>query len=103
MSDGFPKKLAETAERNMSLLCVGLDPDPSRMALDDVFDFNREIIDATKELVCAYKPNLAFYEALGLPGLKALQQTVEAGLTGHPVRGRQHSHPASILHVDRHV
>jgi orotidine-5'-phosphate decarboxylase len=60
-----------------SLLCVGLDPDPAKMAVPDVADFNRAIVDATADLVCAYKPNLAFYEALGVPGLTALEHTIE--------------------------
>jgi orotidine-5'-phosphate decarboxylase len=47
------------------------------MPVADPLEFNRAIIDATAGLVCAYKPNLAFYEALGLPGLKALEGTVE--------------------------
>jgi orotidine-5'-phosphate decarboxylase len=47
------------------------------MPVADVFDFNRAIIDATADLVCAYKPNLAFYEALGIKGLEALQRTIE--------------------------
>jgi len=42
----------------------------------DVFQFNREIVDATSDLVCAYKPNLAFYEALGIEGLRALEKTI---------------------------
>jgi orotidine-5'-phosphate decarboxylase len=64
-----------TASR--SLLCVGLDPVPGRMPVPDVADFNRAIVDATADLVCAYKPNLAFYEALGMPGLIALEKTIE--------------------------
>ena len=59
------------------MLCVGLDVDPERMPVADPLEFNRAIVDATAGLVCAYKPNLAFYEALGLPGLKALEGTVE--------------------------
>ena len=55
---------------------MGLDPDPRRMPVGDVFQFNRAIVDATADLVCAYKPNLAFYEALGIPGLEALQRTI---------------------------
>jgi orotidine-5'-phosphate decarboxylase len=55
---------------------VGLDVDPDRMPVPDVGDFNRAIVDATADLVCCYKPNLAFYEALGIPGLKALEGTV---------------------------
>ena len=72
----FVKRLLEASEGNRSLLCVGLDPDPSLAAVSDVVEFNRAIVDATKDLVCAYKPNLAFYEALGIPGLDALQKTV---------------------------
>ena len=59
-----------------SLACVGLDPDPSLMPVGGVFEFNRAIIDATHDLVCAYKPQLAFYEALGIEGLEALRETV---------------------------
>jgi orotidine-5'-phosphate decarboxylase len=73
----FPQKLDAAYAPSQSLLCVGLDPDPSRMPVSDIFDFNRAIIDATIGLACAYKPNLAFYEALGLKGLEALQRTVE--------------------------
>jgi orotidine-5'-phosphate decarboxylase len=46
------------------------------MPVKDVVRFNRAIIEATQDLVCAYKPNLAFYEALGLTGLKALEKTL---------------------------
>ena len=73
----FRDKLDAACRANRSLLCVGLDPDPQRMPVADVFQFNKAIVDATADLVCAYKPNLAFYEALGLPGLEALQRTVE--------------------------
>lgn len=75
--DSFSDKLRGAAEANRSLLCVGLDPDPNLMPIDDVFEFNRAIIDATRDLVCCYKPNLAFYEALGPSGLEALRRTVE--------------------------
>jgi len=47
------------------------------MPVDDVLAFNRAIVDATRDLVCAYKPNIAFYEALGFGGLEALKGTVE--------------------------
>jgi len=46
------------------------------MPVEDVFQFNREIVSATSDVVCAYKPNLAFYEALGVKGLHALEQTI---------------------------
>ena len=73
----FADKLLEAVERNQSLVCVGLDPDPELMPRMRPFDFNKAIIDVTSDLVCAYKPNLAFYEALGVEGLTALQQTVD--------------------------
>jgi len=77
MGRGFFRWLEDSIERNDSLLCVGLDPRPERLGGEDAFAFNRRIIDATADLVCAYKPNFAFYEALGLPGLEALQRTIE--------------------------
>ena len=64
-------------QANRSLLCVGLDPDPEMMPTADIFSFNRAIVDATRDLVCAYKPNLSFYESQGLKGLRALAQTME--------------------------
>lgn len=72
----FLDKLLQAARTNRSLLCIGLDPDPELMPKLDVGQFNREIVDATSDLVCAYKPNLAFYEALGIEGLKALEKTI---------------------------
>lgn len=73
----FIEKLNAAIEKNRSLLCVGLDPDPARMPVASVIDFNKAIIDATADLVCAFKPNFAFYEALGLEGLKQLKETIE--------------------------
>lgn len=73
----FYLELAETVRRNNSLLCIGLDPHPHLMEPGrDIFDFNRQIIDATCDLVCAYKPNWAFYEAAGAEGLEALRRTI---------------------------
>ncbi len=79
----FAEQLRRIIERNDSLLCVGLDPDPARFPQsllaepDPTFSFNKAIIDATCDLVCAYKPNLAFYEAQGLAGLQALKRTID--------------------------
>jgi len=74
----FVEKLNRAVRKNKSLLCVGLDVDPTRIPDKvGIFEFNRAIIDATADLVCAYKPNLAFYEALGNEGLDALKQTVD--------------------------
>jgi orotidine-5'-phosphate decarboxylase len=83
---GFFERLNQAIERNRSLVCVGLDPDPNRMPEGiGVSEFNRAIIDATADLVCAYKPNLAFYEALGDKGLQALRQTLRHLPSGVPV------------------
>jgi orotidine-5'-phosphate decarboxylase len=72
----FARKLTECSRANGSLLCIGLDTDPAMMPEGiDVYTFNREIIDATRDLVCAYKPNIAFYEAMGASGLEALRRT----------------------------
>ena len=72
----FTDKLAGAVKKNHSLLCVGLDPDPALLpANTDIFEFNKAIIDATADLVSAYKPNIAFYEALGSQGLDVLKRT----------------------------
>ena len=66
-----------------SFLCVGLDTELSKIpahlhdAEDPVFEFNRHIIDATRDLCVAYKPNLAFYEALGPKGWQTFAKTVD--------------------------
>lgn len=66
-----------------SYLCVGLDTDLDKIpkhlldAEDPIFEFNKAIIDATRDLCVAYKPNLAFYEAQGLRGWVALEKTVK--------------------------
>ncbi len=73
---GFVERLHAASTANRSLVCIGLDPDPELMAIDDVAEFNARIVDATHDLVCAYKPNFPFYEALGIPGLLALERTV---------------------------
>jgi orotidine-5'-phosphate decarboxylase len=80
----FKEKLLAAARRNDSLLCVGLDPDPARVPIEVleqpgwVERFNRGIVEATSDLVCAYKPNLAFYEALGWDGWEGLRRTLAA-------------------------
>ncbi len=73
----FFERLDAAAVGMKSLVCVGLDPDPARMAVPDVFEFNRDIVDATRDACCAYKLQLAFYEALGVPGIQAMQRTVQ--------------------------
>ena len=73
----FQERLQRASSSNRSLVCIGLDPDPQLMAIPDVYEFNRAIVDATADLVCAYKPNFAFYEAQGLAGLRALENTID--------------------------
>jgi len=84
---GFMDKLLAASQSNQSLLCIGLDPYPELMPEIEVFSFNREIIDATSDLVCAYKPNLAFYEALGSNGIRAMEKTLAHIPKGIPVIG----------------
>ena len=95
----FFAKLEAAARRNKTLLCVGLDPTPeacpdqyldfeklSRSAVvnqpektcDALLAWNRAVIEATSDLVCCYKPNIAFYEALGQPGMALLRATIAA-------------------------
>ncbi len=72
----FIDKLTRAMRKNNSLLCIGLDPDRDRMPENvSVIDFNRGIIEATSDLVCAYKLNFAFYEALGDDGMSILKKT----------------------------
>jgi orotidine-5'-phosphate decarboxylase len=74
----FVEKLNSVVKKNKSLACVGLDTSPELIPSGmSVFEFNKAIIDATADLVCAYKPNIAFYEAQGEKGLDALYRTVQ--------------------------
>ena len=77
------KELFENIKRKKSFLCVGLDVDVKKIPQhllkekDPIFAFNKQIIDATADLCVAYKPNLAFYESLGIDGWKAFEKTVK--------------------------
>lgn len=76
----FLQKLDIAVEKNNSLLCVGLDPDNSKIpekfkSIDNgVFEFLKSIVDSTSDLVCAYKPNSAFFEENGSVGIKSLEE-----------------------------
>ncbi|MBP6978738.1 MAG: orotidine-5'-phosphate decarboxylase [Bacteroidales bacterium] len=76
------KELTEQISRRSSFLCIGLDTDPGSIPVhllqedDPVFIFNKAIIDATHDLVIAYKPNLAFYESQGARGWLSFEKTV---------------------------
>jgi orotidine-5'-phosphate decarboxylase len=79
----FAERLVSISRENDSLVCVGLDTDLQKIPQfllkeeDPLLAFNRRIIDATSDLVCAYKPNMAFYEAQGSKGWEALKKTCE--------------------------
>lgn len=79
------RELLEAKWEERKFLCVGLDPDIAKIpqsmhvcSLDmlRLFFFNMEIVNATKDIVCAYKPNSAFYEKLGGEGMSALKATI---------------------------
>ncbi|MEQ6121718.1 orotidine-5'-phosphate decarboxylase [Reichenbachiella sp. MALMAid0571] len=75
-------ELFDQIKLKQSFLCVGLDTDINKIPKhlldleDPIFEFNRQIIDATKEFAIAYKPNIAFYEAMGSRGWESLEKTV---------------------------
>lgn len=75
-------QLVEQIFRKRSYLCVGLDTDISKIpkyllsGADPIFEFNKQIIDDTKDLCVSYKINTAFYEALGVKGWESLERTV---------------------------
>ncbi len=79
---GTAQKFANIFEKNNSLLCIGLDPEIAKFPKsllsksNAIFSFNKAIIDATYTLTATYKPNIAFYEAYGLDGLKQLKLTM---------------------------
>jgi orotidine-5'-phosphate decarboxylase len=71
MPSTFAARLAQAQKTAASLVCVGLDPDPAKLPADlqnsvtPLFDFNRRIVDATCDVAAAYKPQIAFYSAVG--------------------------------------
>lgn len=76
-------ELYENIKKKKSFLCIGLDTDLKKIprhlhkSSDPIFEFNRQIIDATHDLCVAYKPNIAFYESLGSAGWEALEKTAD--------------------------
>ncbi|MGB0427293.1 MAG: orotidine-5'-phosphate decarboxylase [Flavobacteriales bacterium] len=76
------QELVNQIKKKKSFLCVGLDPDLNKLPQhlldteDPIFEFNKQIIDATLPFAVAYKPNIAFYEALGPKGWKSLEKTI---------------------------
>jgi len=76
-------QLIAEINKKKSFLCVGLDTDITKIpkhlldTSDPVFEFNKAIIDATKDFCVAYKPNIAFYECMGAAGWESLRKTLE--------------------------
>ena len=77
ISATFQKKLENACCVNNSWLCVGLDPDRKLVDDDKIVELNKAIVDATADLACAYKPNLAIYESLGKDGHSVLERTLD--------------------------
>jgi len=77
------EELVHQIKSKRSFLCIGLDTDIKKIPIhlleleDPIFEFNKQIIDATKDLCVAYKPNIAFYESLGVSGWISLQKTLD--------------------------
>lgn len=75
-------ELFENIKRKKSFLCIGLDTDITKIPMhllneaDPVFEFNKQIIDATHDLCVSYKPNMAFYETEGVKGWISLEKTI---------------------------
>ena len=84
------EELFRNIQKKKSYLCVGLDTDYKkipRMLLDSeypIFEFNKRIIDATQDLVVAYKPNIAFYESMGAAGYMSLEMTINYARETYP-------------------
>ena len=84
------QQLIDQIKKKKSFLCVGLDVDLNKIPQhllqteDPIFEFNKAIIDATHHLCVAYKPNIAFFEAYGLKGWKALEKTINYLNKNHP-------------------
>jgi len=80
----FTKKLKKILRLSNSHLCIGLDTDVNELPVflksfvNPIFEFNNLIIESTKDLVCAYKLNIAFYERMGEPGWPAIQSTLKS-------------------------
>lgn len=77
------QELFQQIQQKRSFLCIGLDSDIHKIpphlltAEDPIFEFNKQIIDATKDLCVAYKPNIAFYESMGVKGWESLHKTLD--------------------------
>ena len=76
----FRTRFAAAAARNHSLLCVGLDPDPARIPAGvSVRDFLLGVVEATADVACCYKPNVAFFEPDLHAGMELVREVIEIG------------------------
>ena len=84
------QELTHQIKKKKSFLCIGLDVDLTKIPPyllefeDPIFEFNKQIIDATHHLTVAYKPNTAFYEAYGIKGWSSLEKTINYLNENHP-------------------
>ncbi len=84
------QQLVQEIQKKKSFLCIGLDVDLNKIPEhllkeeDPIFAFNKAIIDSTHHLCVAYKPNMAFYEACGIKGWRALKKTIDYLNANHP-------------------
>ncbi len=84
------QQLFENIKKKQSFLCVGLDTDIKKIPAhllgeeDPIFAFNKAIVDATAPYCIAYKPNLAFYESMGVKGWMAFEKTIEYIKANYP-------------------
>lgn len=87
----YKERLAKLISERKTVICIGLDPDIEKIPDDirkldnPILEFNKQIIEATSDLVVSYKPNMAFYEALGSKGWEILKETVKSVPKSVPV------------------
>ena len=96
----FKEKLEKSVELNKSLVCIGLDPNPELIPIRNIRKFLTTIIEVTSDLVCAYKPNLAFYESMGIEGFEILKEVMAKIPSRIPVIGD--AKRGDIAHSSRH-
>lgn len=70
----FTEKLSARIKETRSALCVGLDPRPQTENMNELADWLRKVVEETAPYAAAYKPNIAYFEAMGLPGLQLLEE-----------------------------
>ena len=100
----FRNKLSKAIKTNNSLLCVGLDVDNTRIPPENIFEFNKTVINSTQQHCSAYKINLSFYESYGSHGYKAMEKTIEYIRTNAPDKlliadGKRGDIPSTMIKI----